>query len=217
MSLFQSPAFDAHEQVAFCHDRQSGLNAIIAIHDTTRGPSLGGCRMWPYADEQTALTDVLRLSRGMTYKSAVAGLALGGGKSVIFGDPRKDKTPQLMEAMGTCVENLGGRYFVAEDSGTSVADIQMMATRTAYVAGATDKLDELGQPRSGDPSPATAQGVFYGIQAAVAHRLGRNDLDGVSVAIQGMGNVGRVLAQRLHEAGACLYVADLHSSNCADA
>ncbi|HEX4895338.1 MAG TPA: Glu/Leu/Phe/Val dehydrogenase dimerization domain-containing protein [Solimonas sp.] len=210
MSLFQHPEFDGHETVSFCHDAATGLRAIIAVHDTHLGKGLGGCRMWPYASEAEALTDVLRLSRGMTYKAALAGLPQGGGKSVIIGDPRRDKTPELMRAMGRAVHRLNGAYVVAEDSGTSVADIRLMAEVTPHVGGLAD-AKAVAAGRTGDPSPATAQGVFIGLQAAVRHQLQREDLRGLKVAIQGVGNVGYRLARHLHEAGARLWVTDLHA------
>ena len=208
MSVFTHPEFDQHEQVVFCHDPASGLNAIIAVHNRHRGPALGGCRMYPYADDQAALTDVLRLSKGMSYKSALAGLDLGGGKSVIIGDPRQGKTPELLRAMGDFINSLGGRYIGAEDSGTSVADIHTMGERTDFVAG-LNRAGPNGQVRNGDPSPMTAFGVFRGIQAAMKFRLGRDDLHGVRVAIQGVGNVGYHLAGLLHESGAKLWVSDV--------
>jgi leucine dehydrogenase len=210
MKLFTHHEFDHHEQVVFCHDQASGLRAIIAIHNTHRGPALGGCRMYPYASEEAALNDVLRLSKGMTYKSAIANLPLGGGKSVILGNPGSDKTPTLMRAMGEAVERLGGRYIVAEDSGTSVADMLLMGEMTKHVSGIAEKCDAAGNCRSGDPSPMTARGTFVGIQAAVKHRLGRADLDGVRVAIQGIGNVGHHLAKQLHDAGAKIWIADIN-------
>lgn len=210
MKLFTHREFDNHEQVVFCHDKASGLKAIIAIHNTFRGPSLGGCRMYPYATEAEALNDVLRLSRGMTYKSALADLPLGGGKSVILGDPRSEKSPALIRAMGQAVERLGGRYIVAEDSGTNVADMLLMREVTRHVSGIAEKCDADGNRRSGDPSPMTAHGVFIGIQAAVRQRLGREDLQGVRVAIQGVGNVGLHLARQLHAAGALLRVCDIN-------
>ncbi len=203
MSVFSHDAFDDHEQVVFCQDAESGLKAIIAIHNTSRGASLGGCRMWPYADEEEALTDVLRLSRGMTYKSALADLPFGGGKSVIIGNPQIDKTPALFHAMGRFVESLSGRYVVAEDVGISVPDVEAMAKETRHVAG-------IPAGGSGDPSPATAFGVFEGIKAAVAFKLGTTDLKGVRVAVQGLGHVGWELCRLLHEAGAQLVVADLN-------
>lgn len=212
MPLFDHADFDAHEQVIFCTDADAGLRAIIAIHDTTLGPALGGCRMWPYASDAEALTDALRLSRGMTYKSAMAGLPLGGGKSVIIGNPRTGKSESLLRAMGRSVERAGGRYIVAEDSGTSVADMKVMAQETAHVAGIHDKATGDGGHRSGDPSPATAYGVFTGLKAAVRHRLGRTDLDGLTVAVQGVGNVGGHLARLLKDAGARLILADIDTA-----
>lgn len=210
MSVLSHPAFDGHEYVAFRFDDASGLRAIIAVHNTRLGPSLGGCRMWPYADEGEAITDALRLSRAMTYKAALAGLPQGGGKSVIIGDPRVDKTPALIRAMGRFVDSLGGRYIVAEDSGTGVDDMRLMAEYTTHVSGLTDAATTAGG-RSGDPSPATALGVLIGIHAAVRAALGCDDLTGLRVAIQGLGSVGSRLARRLHEAGALLWVADIHA------
>ena len=208
MSVFSHPEFDQHEQVVFCHDPASSLKAIIAIHNRNRGPALGGCRMFPYADEQAALTDVLRLSKGMSYKSALAGLKLGGGKSVIIGHPQHSKTPELLRSMGGFIDSLGGRYIGAEDSGTSVSDIKLMGEKTDYVAG-LDRAGPHGQVRNGDPSPMTAFGVFRGIQASVKQQLGRSDLEGLRVAIQGVGNVGYHLAKLLHQAGAKLWVCDV--------
>lgn len=204
MDVFSAKDFSAHEQVVFSHDPVTGLKAIIAIHNTLRGPSLGGCRMWPYATEAEALTDALRLSRGMSYKSALADLPLGGGKSVIIGDSRKMKTPELMMAMGRAVDRLGGRYIVAEDVGTSTADMTHIRTNTKFVAGLAPE-----QGGSGDPSPATAWGVFLGIKQAVKFKHGQDDLRGLRVAVQGLGNVGQHLCHLLHEAGAKLIVADI--------
>ena len=210
MTVLTHPEFDNHELVAFHKDPKSGLSAIIAVHSTVLGKGLGGCRMWPYASEGEALTDVLRLSRGMTYKAAMAGIPQGGGKSVILGDPRKDKTPAMMRAMGRFVNTLGGKYVAAEDSGTSVADVKLMAEETRYIGGLTDaKTAATG--RTGDPSPATAYGTFCGIQAAVRWKLKRDDLRGLKVAIQGVGNVGYRLAKHLHDAGAKLWVTDIHA------
>ncbi len=206
MTLFTHHEFDGHEQVAFFHDPGSGLRAIIAIHNLNRGPALGGCRMWPYADEEAALTDALRLSRGMTYKSALAGLAYGGGKSVVIGDPRRDKSPALFRALGRFVETLGGRYIVAEDVGISVEDVEALARETGHVAGTR-------AGGAGDPSSATAYGVLTGIRAAVAHRLDRKSLRGVRVAVQGLGNVGHALCRALAEAGALLVVTDIHDDS----
>ena len=205
MPVFTHIDFDHHEQVVFGHDQASGLKAIIAVHDTTLGPALGGCRMWNYASDEEALRDVLRLSRGMTYKSALARLPLGGGKAVIIGDPRSGKSEALFQAMGDFVDSLGGRYITAADSGTGVAEMQIMAERTRHVAGAGQREAIGGGTRDGDPSPATAYGVFVGIRAAVRHRLGRDDLNGLKVAIQGVGQVGFGLAKHLKDAGAELW------------
>ncbi|NIA72328.1 Glu/Leu/Phe/Val dehydrogenase [Pelagibius litoralis] len=202
MSVFEHHEFDGHEQVVFCHDADSGLKAIIAIHNTNRGPALGGCRMWPYANEDEALTDALRLSRGMTYKSALAGLAMGGGKSVIIGDSRKDKSEALFRAMGRFVASLGGRYTVAEDVGISVPDVDLMGEETEFVAGATNG-------GAGDPSPATAYGVYMGIKAAARHKLGSDDLRGLRIAVQGVGHVGYYLCRYLSQEGAELIVTDI--------
>ncbi|MET1078229.1 MAG: Glu/Leu/Phe/Val dehydrogenase dimerization domain-containing protein [Pseudomonas sp.] len=213
MSVFSHVEFDQHEQVVYGHDAKSGLKAIIAIHNTRLGPALGGCRMYPYADDEQALRDVLRLSRGMTYKSALANLPLGGGKAVIIGDPRKDKSEALFQAMGDFVNSLGGRYITAADSGTGVAEMQTMAERTRHVGGAVSREGFDGRVSTGDPSPATAYGVFIGVQVAVQHRLGRNDLKGLKVAIQGLGQVGFDLARQLKQAGAELWVHDIQEVN----
>lgn len=213
MSVFSHHEFDQHEQVNFFHDKATGLKAIVAVHNSNRGPALGGCRMWNYATDEEALRDVLRLSKGMTYKSALANLDLGGGKSVIIGNPRQHKTEALLEMMGRCLESLSGRYIAAEDSGTSVPDLQVMARRTRYVAGITERTGIDGQLSNGDPSPATAYGTFIGLKAAVKHKLGRDDLKGLRVAIQGVGNVGYRLAEHLHVAGAELIVSDIHTDN----
>ncbi|HEV7369604.1 Glu/Leu/Phe/Val dehydrogenase [Arenibaculum sp.] len=207
MPVFGDQDFDNHEQVVFAADPETGLRAIIAIHDTTRGPALGGCRMWAYADEQSAINDALRLSRGMTYKNALADLPLGGGKSVIIGDARTAKTAGLMAAMGRAVDALGGRYVVAEDVGTTVEDIEVIRRHTNHVAGVAHG--------GGDPSPATAFGVFSGIRAAVEHKLRRTSLDGVRVAVQGLGHVGQNLCRHLAGEGAKLYVSDIWPENVA--
>lgn len=209
MAVFSLSDFADHEQVVFVSDDKSGLKAIIAVHNSNLGPALGGCRMWPYASEEEAVRDVLRLSRGMTYKSAMAELKLGGGKSVIIGNPRTQKTPALLAAFARALEQLNGRYIAAEDSGTSVADMKYMTQFTRHVAGIHDKPSDEGT-RSGDPSPATAYGTFIGIQAAVKERLGRDSLEGLRVAVQGVGNVGYDLARQLKEAGAQLWVTDIH-------
>ena len=198
--IFNELNFDDHEQVVFVSEPKSGLKGIIAVHNTNLGPAMGGCRMWNYASEALAVNDVLRLSRGMTYKNAVAGLPIGGGKSVIIGNPKTDKTPALFEALGEALERLGGRYITAEDVGTSPQDMAHVATKTRYVAG-------LGS--SGDPSPYTALGCFVGAQAAVKHHFKRDSMEGLTVALQGLGHVGYDYARRLHEAGAKLMVADI--------
>lgn len=210
MSIFTHPEFDAHEQVVFHYDPPSGLKAIVAVHSTRLGSGLGGCRVFPYADEDQALTDVLRLSRGMTYKAALAGLQQGGGKAVILANPRRDKTPAMMRAMGRLVQSLGGKYVIAEDSGTDLADMQEVMKETAFIGG-DSPLSPLADPDYRDTSAATAYGVLIGIRAAVRHRLGREDLHGVRVAIQGPGKVGFVLARHLHEAGVRLWVTDTHA------
>ena len=203
MSVFSHKEFDNHEQVSFFQDPATGLRAIIAVHNTNLGPALGGCRMWNYDTDEQALKDVLRLSRGMTYKAAITGLPLGGGKSVIIGD-RKLKTPDLMRAMGRAVDTFRGKYIVAEDVGTSVDDMNFINSQTQHVVGISH-----GGQGSGDPSPTTALGVFMGLKAAVRHRLGKSDLKGLKVAVQGLGNVGYNLCRHLHEAGAQLFVTDI--------
>lgn len=210
MGLFDHASFDNHELVAFRSDPASGLRAIIAVHNTRLGPALGGCRIHPYASEAAALDDVLRLSRGMTLKSALAGLPLGGGKSVIIADPARDKSRALLLAMGGFIESLGGCYIGAEDAGSSVADIAVMAERTRHVAGLPSEL--FG---SGDPSPATAHGVLVAMRCALAHRFGSDSLAGRRVAILGVGNVGGVLARQLAEAGAQLQLADIEPARLA--
>ncbi len=198
--VFNEPNFDDHEQVVFVSEPKSGLKAIIAVHNTQLGPAMGGCRMWNYVNEGAAINDVLRLSRGMTYKNAVAGLPIGGGKSVIIGNPKADKTPALFEALGVALERLGGRYVTAEDVGTSPADMAAVARKTRYVAGLGDR---------GDPSPFTALGCFVGAEAAVKFHLNRDSMEGLVVAVQGLGHVGYDYARRLHAAGARLIVADI--------
>ncbi|MBB3182643.1 leucine dehydrogenase [Halomonas fontilapidosi] len=207
MPVFDHPEFDHHQQIVYGSDDASGLRAIIAIHDTHLGPALGGLRIFPYASEEEALTDVLRLSRGMTYKSALADLPLGGGKAVIIADPRRDKTPELLRAMGRLVDGLGGAYITAEDSGSSEADMRLIAEATEHVGG----LPRHGAA-SGDPSPFTAWGVFSALKSAVRHGLGRDDLTGVGVAVQGVGNVGAHLARYLHAAGARLVLTDVDAT-----
>ncbi|MCZ6500965.1 MAG: amino acid dehydrogenase [Gammaproteobacteria bacterium] len=203
--------YDDHEKVIECVDKSSGLRAYIAIHNRNLGPALGGCRIWPYASRDEAITDVLRLSRGMTYKSAMAELPLGGGKAVIVANPKTDKSKDMLIAMGEFVESLDGAYITAEDSGTSVEDLETIGTRTKHVAGVNRKQLRDGSEVSGDPSPSTAYGVFVGVVASVKHRFSSNNLAGIKVAIQGVGNVGKRLASFLADAGARVYVADLYS------
>lgn len=205
MTLFDSPAFEGHEGVHAFFDERSGLKCIIAVHSTARGPAAGGCRMWSYESAELALDDALRLSRAMSYKNAMADLELGGGKAVIIGDSRTQKAPALFEALGRAVEAVGGRYWTAEDVGVSPADLVHARKHTRYVAGLVG-----GHPAaSGDPSPVTAEGVFRGVRLCVRRALNR-DLDGVTVAIQGVGHVGAFLAEKLHAAGAKLVIADVN-------
>jgi leucine dehydrogenase len=201
MDVFASPAFDNHEQVVFFFDRRSGLKAIVALHDTTLGPAIGGCRMWPYPSEAAALTDVLRLAKGMTYKAVMANLPFGGGKTVIIGDPKTGKSKALFRALGRAIDSLGGRYYTGEDVGTCPADMDCASAETSCVLGRSSG--------SGDPSPVTARGIWLGIRAAVRHRLGGADLTGIRVAVQGLGHVGYNVARLLAQDGAKLIVADL--------
>lgn len=194
-----------HEQVVFCQSKSSGLRAIVAIHDTTLGPSLGGCRLYDYASEDDALRDVLRLSRGMTYKAAVAGLDLGGGKSVILGDP-SIKSEALFRSFGRFVQSLGGRYITAEDMNTNVEDMNYIQRETEYVCGAGSHVGG-----SGDPSPVTAWGVFHGIRACLEVVYGSPNVEGRTVAIQGIGNVGWRLAEYLSKNGANLVFSDINA------
>ncbi len=208
MNLFgQLQKYD-YEQLIFCYDAASGLKGIICIHDTTLGPALGGCRMWPYATEEEAVIDVLRLARAMTYKAAAAGLNLGGGKSVIIGDPTKDKTEALFRAMGRYVQSLGGRYIIAEDVGTTERDMDWLHMETDFVTGMTP-VDGVG----GNPAPLTAYGVFMGIKAAAKTVFGTDSLAGRRVAVQGLGSVGFALCERLHREGAELVVSDIRSES----
>jgi leucine dehydrogenase len=205
MEVFDMREFDGHELVVFGHNAASGLHTIIALHSTTLGPAAGGCRIWPYASTTEAVADVLRLSRGMSYKNAMAGLPLGGGKAVIIGESRKVKTPELLQSFGRVVDSLGGRYITAEDVGTTTADMEQVALATRYVSGLGAAPGHAG----GDPGPKTALGVFLGIKAAVQFRLGRSDLEGVTVAVQGLGGVGYHLCELLAAEGVRLSVADV--------
>jgi len=205
------PDYEDHENVYECLDQDSGLRAYIAIHNRVLGPALGGCRIWPYGSRDEAITDVLRLSRGMTYKSAMAELPLGGGKAVIIADPKSGKSRDMFLVMGEFVDSLGGAYITAEDSGTGVEDLQTIGTVTSHVAGVRSKRLRDGSEVNGDPSPSTAYGVFVGIKASVKHRFGSDNINGLRIAIQGVGNVGKRLAGYLVDAGAEIYVADLYT------
>jgi leucine dehydrogenase len=207
--VFSTESFRGHESVSFFHDEATGLKAIIAIHSTAFGPAAGGCRMWPYADEDAAIRDVLRLSRGMSFKNAMAGLPFGGGKSVIIGDSKTDKSEALLRAFARAVESLGGRYVTAEDVGISESDIEILAQETRYVSGRKQR----GSAAGGNPAPKTAFGVFLGMRAAVELKLGRTSFDGLTVAVQGVGQVGYHLCKLLQSAGAKLIVADVHAQS----
>jgi leucine dehydrogenase len=201
MELFKTISEMGHELVAISSVKASGYCGIIAIHDTRLGPALGGTRFWNYESEDEAIVDALRLARGMTYKSAVAGLNLGGGKSVILGDNKTKNREAIFRAHGRFVDTLGGRYITAEDVGTSPSDMDYVHMETRHVAGLASK--------SGDPSPVTAHGVFRAIEAAARYRWGSNDLHACTVSLQGCGHVGRYLAKELHAAGAKLVVTDI--------
>lgn len=194
-----------YEQLLFCQDKNSGLKAIIAIHDTTLGPALGGVRMWPYETEEQAIEDALRLARGMTYKNAVAGLNLGGGKTVIIGDPFKDKNEEMFRALGRFIQSLNGRYITAEDVGTTVHDMDIIHEETNFVTGISPTFGS-----SGNPSPVTAYGVYLGMKAACKEAYGSDSLKGKRIAIQGLGNVAYTLCEYLHKEGAELIVTDIN-------
>jgi len=204
-TLWGLPDFDAHEEVHFVTDDKCGLRAIIALHSTHLGPAAGGARLWHYANGEQALTDALRLSRGMSYKNAMAGLPLGGGKSVILADEARTKTPDMLHAFGKAVDHLGGRYVTAEDVGMSVADMIEVARSTKYVAG----LPAEGQDVGGDPGPHTSLGVFLGIKAAVKHALGKDSVAGLHIALQGAGSVATGVALHAAAEGAQLSIADV--------
>ncbi len=208
MSIFEQMEQHDHEQLVFCHDETTGLKAIIGIHDTTLGPALGGTRMWAYADEASAVRDVLRLSRGMTYKAAAAGLNLGGGKAVIIGDAKKMKSEMLFRSYGRFVQTLGGRYITAEDVGTTVQDMEWARMETDSVVGISRSLGG-----SGDPSPFTALGVFEGIKASVNWQTGSDSLEGKKITVQGVGHVGIHLVKMLADAGAKVFITDIDQDN----
>jgi len=209
MAVFDHPEFDQHDSIHFVQDAASGLRAILAIHSTALGPAAGGCRRWQYASDAEALTDALRLSRGMSYKNAVAELPFGGGKAVILASESAPKSAELFRAFGRAVAMLDGRYITAEDVGVSVDDMRYVREVTPYVSG----LPQSGKSAGGDPSPWTALGVFLGIEAAVKVRLGADSVKGLRVAVQGVGHVGFNLCRYLHEAGAELFVADVNREN----
>jgi leucine dehydrogenase len=212
-AFWAEPDYDAHECVQLVHDRASGLTAIIAIHSTHLGPAAGGTRFWHYADPAGAMRDALRLSRGMSYKNAMAGLPMGGGKAVILADRTGTKTPAMLAAFGDAVEALGGRYVTAEDVGITEADMVAVSQRTAHVSG----LPVAGEGSAGgDPGPFTAMGIFLGIKAAVRHKLGKDSVAGVHVALQGTGSVGGGVARLLAQEGAKLTLADLNAARAAE-
>jgi len=203
--VFGQPSFNEHEQIVFCHDKATGLKAIIGIHDTTLGPALGGTRMWSYKNEWEALNDVLRLSRGMTYKSAISGLNLGGGKAVIIGSSRIDKTPELIKKFGEFVHSLSGKYITAEDVGTTTSDMDLIREVTPYVTGNSEN-----KGGSGDPSPVTSYGVFMGLKAAHKFAFGSDSLQGKKIIVQGVGHVGEVLVGHLVKEGADVQITDIN-------
>ncbi|WP_339228070.1 Glu/Leu/Phe/Val dehydrogenase [Oceanobacillus sp. FSL K6-2867] len=194
-----------YEQLVFCQDKNSGLKAIIAIHDTTLGPALGGTRMWKYNTEEEAIEDALRLARGMTYKNAAAGLDLGGGKTVIIGDSKTDKNPEMFRAFGRYIQGMNGRYITAEDVGTTVQDMDLIHLETDFVTGTSSYSGA-----SGNPSPVTAYGVYKGIKASAKEAFGHESLEGKTIAVQGIGNVAYALCEYLHKDGAQLVVTDIN-------
>lgn len=199
---------EGHEEVVFFSDPSCNLKAIVAIHDTTLGPALGGTRMWPYKSTDDAVTDVLRLSKGMTYKASISGLNLGGGKAVIMGDPKVDKTEALLRSYGRFIESLNGRYITAEDVNMGVPDMEHIFSETSYVVGVAKS-----HGGSGNPSPYTAKGVFRGMEAACTKAFGNRSLEGKVVALQGVGSVGRHLGEILHNSGAKIFFSDISKSN----
>jgi leucine dehydrogenase len=203
--VFGQPSFDNHEQIVFCNDKDTGLKAIIGIHNTVLGPALGGTRMWQYRNEWEALNDVLRLSRGMTYKSAITGLNLGGGKAVIIGDAKTQKTPQLMKRFGEFVHSLSGKYITAEDVGMETADMDLVRDVTPYVTGISEN-----RGGAGNPSPITAYGVFMGMKAAAKYKFGSDVLEDRKVIVQGVGHVGEALVEHLTNEGAKVIIADIN-------
>lgn len=205
MSVFSQAEFDDHEQVVFCSDKETGLRAIIAVHNTNCGPAVGGCRFWNYASDEEALIDVLRLSKGMTYKNALAGLNFGGGKAVIIGDPKKLKSEALFRAFGRKLNNLNGTYYSAEDVNITTADIMQAKQETDFVVGLEGK--------SGNPAPFTALGTYLGIKAAAKHKFGSDNLEGLTLSVQGLGSVGMAICEYLHKDGARLIVTDINQAS----
>ncbi|MGB1309261.1 MAG: Glu/Leu/Phe/Val family dehydrogenase, partial [Oceanihabitans sp.] len=203
--VFGQLSFDNHEQIVFCNDKDTGLKAIIGIHNTVLGPALGGTRMWQYNNEWEALNDVLRLSRGMTFKSAITGLNLGGGKAVIIGDAKTQKTPELMKRFGEFVHSLSGKYITAEDVGMETADMDLVREVTPYVTGISESIGG-----AGNPSPITAYGVFMGMKAAAKHKFGSDILEDRKVIVQGIGHVGESLVEHLTNEGAKVIIADIN-------
>jgi leucine dehydrogenase len=206
LELFKRLKVDSHEQIMFFREQVSQLRAIVAIHDTTLGPAIGGVRMWEYPDEERAVEDALRLSRSMTYKAAGAGLDFGGGQTVVMGDPKKDKSESLFRALGRFIDSLGGRFIAAEGVGTSYNDMDFIRMETRYVVGIPSS-----RGGSGDPSPVCASGIIRGLEACRVFVTGSDDLERVRIAVQGIGHVGRILVQRLVERGATVTVADIDS------
>lgn len=205
MNIFETIDKTEHEEVVFCHNKDVGLKAIIAIHNTVLGPALGGLRMWPYKTEEEALKDVLRLSRGMTYKASVSGLNLGGGKAIIIGDPKTDKSEELFRAFGRFINSLGGRYITAEDVGIDVNDMEYVFQETENVVGVHQV-----HGGSGDPSPFTAYGTYQGIKASLEKRYGNQNVGDYKYAVQGVGHVGMELVKLLHKDGAKIFVTDIN-------
>lgn len=205
MDIFKRMEQHDYEQLVFCQDKNSGLKAIICIHDTTLGPALGGTRMWNYETEEEAIEDAIRLGRGMTYKNAAAGLNLGGGKTVIIGDPLKDKNEEMFRAFGRFIQGLNGRYITAEDVGTTVADMDLIHEETDFVTGISPAFGS-----SGNPSPVTAYGIYIGMKAAALEAFGDDSLEGKTITVQGVGNVAYTLCKHLHEEGAKLIVTDIN-------
>ena len=203
--VFGQISFDGHEQVVFCHDKDTGLKAIIGIHNTILGPALGGTRMWNYTNEWEALNDVLRLSRGMSFKSSISGLNLGGGKAVIIGDAKTQKTPELMRKFGEYVNSLSGKYITAEDVGMETKDMDIVREVTPYVTGISES-----KGGSGNPSPITAYGVYMGMKAASKYQFGTDNLEGKKILVQGIGHVGEVLVEHLTKDGAIVTISDIN-------